>query len=212
MKKIKLSLAALTLFAAFVFTSCNNEAPVEEDVVLEEVTTEGVSGSYTMNIGNSSFSWLGKKVTGEHSGSISLKDGMFSIENGMLDSGKAVIDLTSIIVEDIEDADMNAKLAGHLNSEDFFNTAEFPTATLEITGADKEKATGTLAIKGITNRVEFPYTISAGTGEVKLSGTIVIDRTMYDIKYGSGKFFDDLGDKTIYDEFELSFSVLGTLN
>lgn len=210
MKKISLSLAVLTLFAAFVMSSCKQDAPVvEEEVVVEEVE-EGVSGSFTIDGENSAFGWLGKKVTGEHFGSFSLTEGNFTLANGELTSGKAVADLSTIVVEDIEDEEMNAKLVGHLASEDFFNTTEYPSAVLNITGSEDGVAKGELTIKEITHPVEFPYTVEETEAGVSVSGTMTIDRTLYDIKYGSGKFFENLGDKTIYDEFELSFTAVGT--
>ena len=212
MKKINLSLFIAILASAFIFSACNQEAPAEEEGVVEEevVVEEGVSGQYTLDAETSNLSWLGKKVTGEHFGSVAITDGKFTLENGNLLAGKAVVAMDGITVEDIEDEEMNAKLVGHLNSEDFFNTAEFPTAMLAITGTDeKGMATGELTIKDITNRVEFPYEVEETAGGAVLTGNIVIDRTEYDIRYGSGKFFEDLGDKTIYDDFELTFTAAG---
>lgn len=212
MKKINLSLAVLTLFAAFIFTACNQEAPAEEVEVVEAEVEEGVSGNFFIDAETSAFAWLGKKVTGEHYGSFALVDGEFTLANDKLVSGKAVVDLSTIVVEDLEDEEMNAKLTGHLNSEDFFNTAVYPTAVLEITGSNDGIATGELTIKDITHPVEFPYEVSTEGNLVTVSGTMIIDRTMYEIRYGSGKFFEDLGDKTIYDDFELSFTAVGIAN
>lgn len=210
MKNLNLSLAALTLIAAFVFTSCNNETPVvEEEVVVEEIS-EGVTGEFNINVEETTINWLGKKVTGEHYGSLGVVDGSFKLSNGELVSGKVIADVSSITVEDIEDAEMNAKLTGHLASEDFFNTAEYPEAVLEVTSSADGMATGTLTIKGISNDVSFPYEVSSTESGVDVTGTFMVDRTSYDIKYNSGKFFDNLGDKMIDDEFELSFKAVGT--
>lgn len=211
MKKINLSLFGLLLASAFVFVACNQETSTEEVVVEEEaVIEEGVSGSFIADQENSSFTWLGKKVTGEHFGTIAVVDAKFTMEDGVLVSGKAVASVASITVDDIEDAEMNAKLLGHLNSEDFFNTEAFPQAFLEITGkGDDGSAVGTLTIKDISNPVEFTYEVAKTENGAVLTGNIVVDRTLYDIKYGSGKFFEDLGDKTIYDEFDLGFTITG---
>lgn len=207
MKKIKLGLAALTLFAAFTFSACNNQdAPVVEEEV--EVVEEGVSGEFVIDAEASKISWLGKKVTGEHFGDIKISEGKFALASNVLVDGKVEVNMTTITVNDIEDEEMNAKLVGHLNSEDFFNTANFPGATLVITEADESHAAGDLTIKGITNPVKFEYSVEEGESTVTLTGLVVVDRTLYEIKYGSGKFFEDLGDKTIYDEFELKFEVV----
>lgn len=210
MKKINLSLMVLLLVSAFSFKACKQDTSVEEETIVEEIVEEKLSGSFIADEANSSFTWLGRKVTGEHFGSIAIVDAKFTLENGVLLSGKAVASVKSITVEDIEDAEMNAKLLGHLNSEDFFNTEEFPEAHLEITGkSENGSAVGMLTIKGISNPVEFSYNVEKTANGAVLTGNIVVDRTLYDIKYGSGKFFEDLGDKTIYDEFDLGFTITG---
>ncbi len=207
MKTFKLSLAALTLIAAVTFSSCNQETPVVEEEVAV-VVEEGLTGDYIVSAEVSKLAWLGTKITGEHTGSINIQEGYFTLSAGALTGAKVVVDMTSIVVEDITDAEMNAKLTGHLNSEDFFNTAGFPTASLSLTEGDEANASGDLTIKGITNPVKFSYTVVESETEVVLEGAVMVDRTLYDIKYGSGKFFENLGDKTISDEFELKFNVV----
>lgn len=211
MKKINLSLLIAIIASAFIFTACKQDAPAEEEIVVEEeVVEEGLSGYFVLDQESSSFSWLGKKVTGEHYGSFSISDGKFVLENGELTEGKVAANVRSLVVEDIEDAEMNAKLVGHLNSADFFNTEEFPEAYLTISGTDEEgRAYGTLTIKNISNDVAFDYEVDETKEGAVVTGTLVVDRTLYDIKYGSGKFFEDLGDKTIYDEFTLNFTAVG---
>ena len=206
MKKITLSFAALALLAAFTFSSCKSktEPVVEEEVVVVE---EGISGTFTVDTEASVIEWLGKKVTGEHFGEISIQDGSFTAENGVIVEGNAVIDMTSITVLDIEDEEGNAKLVGHLTTEDFFNVAEYPSATLSF-NAEGDALVGDLTIKGITNPVTFNAELSEVEGQTVAIGTITIDRTEYGIQYGSGKFFENLGDKTINDEFKLSFTIV----
>lgn len=206
MKKITLSFAALALLAAFMFSSCKSktEPVVEEEVVVVE---EGVSGTFTIDTEASEIEWLGKKVAGEHFGTIAIQDGSFTAENGVIVSGNAVIDMTTITVTDIEDAEKNASLVGHLSTEDFFNVAEYPSATL-IFSAEGDALVGDLTIKGISKPVSFTAELNEVEGQTVAVGTITIDRTEYDIRYGSGKFFEDLGDKTINDEFKLSFTIV----
>lgn len=207
MKKIKLSFAALALLAVFSFSSCNQESKVvevEEEVVVEQ---EGVSGTFTVDTEASQVEWLGKKITGEHFGTIAIQDGSFTAENGVLVSGNAVIDMTSITVLDIEDEESNAKLTGHLSSDDFFGVENFPTSTLSFS-AEGDAFVGELTIKGITKPVSFNAELTEVEGLVVAVGTITVDRTEYDVKYGSGKFFDNLGDNTISDEFKLSFTIV----
>lgn len=208
MKKLNLSLLSLILIVFVAFTSCKSNKPAEE-VVVEEVVEEGISGTFDIDTEASTLEWLGKKVTGEHFGSIKIQSGNFTLENNEVVGGIATVDMASITVEDVEDAEMNAKLAGHLNSEDFFNTANFPTATVEFTqGATANELVGKLTIKGIANDITFNGDLAEVEGKPTITGTMTVDRTLYDIKYGSGKFFENLGDKTINDEFKLSFTVV----
>ena len=158
---------------------------------------------------NTKVSWLGKKVTGEHFGEISLKSGTLVMENGQLQGGNFTMDMTSIVCKDME-GEYADKLVGHLKSDDFFGVSKFNTAQLKInsvstTSDGKSKVMADLTIKGITNKVEFPVSISINNGIVGAKGEIIIDRTKYGIKYGSGSFFDDLGDKMIKDNFTLTF-------
>lgn len=209
MKKLNLSLLSLILIVFVAFTSCKSNKPVEEEVVVEEVVEEGVSGTFDINTETSKLEWLGKKVTGEHYGTINFQGGNFTLEHNQVVGGVVTVDMTSIVVSDLTDAEMNAKLTGHLNSEDFFNTANFPTATLEFTqGATANELVGKLTIKDITNDVVINANLADVEGQPTITGTMTVDRTLYDIKYGSGKFFDNLGDKTINDEFKLSFTVV----
>lgn len=157
----------------------------------------------TVNVENSSVNWKGYKVTGEHTGNISLESGKLEFENDKLVGGKFVIDMTTISVTDLE-GDQKGKLDGHLKSTDFFGVEEHPTATLvitEVTPTGKTlNVTGDLTIKGITESITFPMSVTDNTATAKLK----IDRSKYDVRYGSTSFFDNLKDKAIYDEFDLT--------
>lgn len=172
-----------------------------------------------VDIKSSTVYWTGEKVTGEHTGTLGIKEGHIMMTDGKPTSATIVLNMKTIAVTDITDAESNAKLVGHLNSPDFFNVSEFGTGTFTansitpIAGAKDREAnytlTGTLTLKGITKDISFPAYISMENGKLTANGKLTFDRTKYDIRYGSGSFFDDLGDKAIYDDVELSF-VLGT--
>ncbi len=152
--------------------------------------------------------WTGKKVTGEHTGKISFKSATLNMQDKVLSGGEFVIDMNTITCTDLENKDYNAKLVGHLKSDDFFGVAEHPLSTLVLTSviADKDryKVVGDLTIKGKTHPIAFDVIKNGHAFE----GKMVVDRTKYDVRYGSGKFFDNLGDKMIYDNFELDFKVV----
>lgn len=153
-------------------------------------------------------SWIGEKVLGQHDGSINLKSGWLTMAGNKITSGQFDIDMSSI-----KDREGNANLEKHLKSDDFFGAEKFPVATLvlnESTAFDKGTgvAKGTLTIKGVTNPVEIKATMQKKDEGTWFYANIVVDRTKYSIKYGSGSFFDNLGDKTIYDEFTVKVNVL----
>lgn len=152
----------------------------------------------------STINWVGKKVTGQHNGTINLKDGALVFKGKKLKGGTFTADMTSINTTDLTGKSKD-NLDGHLKAHDFFGTEKFPTATLVIkTIGEKAKnvyaVTADMTIKGITKPVSFELTTTANTASTKFN----IDRTKYDIKYNSGNFFENLGDKTISDEFELA--------
>lgn len=185
MKKTILSLA---LTAVFGFTAIANPIDGEKKAV---------------KVDESTVTWKAYKVTGSHTGTIALKSGALEFDGDKLTGGEFVVDMTSITNTDLE-GDYKGKLEGHLNSDDFFGTATNPTSSLvftkvETSGKNSYKVTGDLTIKGITKPVTFDVSIYGS----KATATLKVDRAAYDVKYGSGSFFDNLGDKTIYDEFDL---------
>lgn len=156
----------------------------------------------------SKLSWLGEKVTGQHTGTIKLQSGWINWKDNKIVSGEFDIDMRSL-----KDADNNGRLEGHMKSDDFFGVEKFPIAKLIITGSspfDKGNGTvdGTLTIKDSTNPIEFKAAVQKNTDGTWFYANIVVDRTKYNIRYGSGTFFENLGDKTIYDDFKLKVNLL----
>jgi len=168
--------------------------------------------TYKVNKKLSKLDWVGKKVTGKHEGTIGIKTGEVQIEDGKLIGGSLTVDMNSIAVTDIEDPKDNAKLKGHLSSDDFFGVKKHPTSNFEVTKVEHKEGNdyilyGNLTIKGHTEKVEIPSTMLIKGDKVTIVGEIEIDRTKFGIKYGSGSFFDNLGDRAINDLFTVKFSV-----
>ncbi len=157
----------------------------------------------------SSVTWEGKKVLGSHQGDITVKDGTLDFDGDVLVGGTFTIDMSTINCTDLSAGQGKEKLEGHLASDDFFGIATHPTATFTITKVvsrgkmGEYKIVGNMTIKGKTNEVKFNAVVKDGMAKAD----ITLDRTEYDIRYGSGSFFDSLGDKTIYDEFDLSIAL-----
>lgn len=183
----------------------------------EVAVVEGKKVDFVIDTAKSLVEWTGAKPSGEHNGTVNLKKGKLLVQNGNIVAGKFMMDMTSITNLDLEDAEWNQKLVDHLKSADFFNTAEYPESTFEITevkpydGKSLEDdvmpthwITGNLVIKGISKNITFPANVEIT--DTKISAKTVqflIDRTDWDIKYKSTKFFDDLKDKFINDEMAL---------
>lgn len=168
---------------------------------------------YVANIQKSTLNWLGEKVTGEHHGTINLKSGNLVVKDNKIISGEFVIDMASIICLDLTDPEWNQKLVGHLKSDDFFGVTKYPEAKLvikESTVFEKGSAIvkADLIIKGIKNPIEFKASKDIKGNDVNYFANIIVDRSKYDVRYGSGSFFDNLGDKTIYDEFKLKIALV----
>ncbi|MBC7488253.1 MAG: YceI family protein [Cytophagaceae bacterium] len=161
----------------------------------------------------SKVTWIARKVTGEHTGTVNIADGKLTSDGKNILGGSFDIDMNTITCADLTDADYNGKLIGHLKSDDFFSVAKFPKSTLAITKATSTgngtyKINGNLTIKGITQPIEFPATVTISATQVTAKAKILVDRTKYDIKYGSASFFDSLGDKAINNEFELNVDLV----
>ncbi|AWA30193.1 YceI family protein [Flavobacterium magnum] len=157
---------------------------------------------------NSQIAWVGKKVTGQHSGTVNLKDGALEFKNSKLTGGSFTVDMNSIAVTDLKAGEGKEKLEGHLKADDFFGTAKFPTASLKFKTVTAKKGnnytvTADLTIKGITKPVTFDIAVAGN----KASTAFKVDRTKYGIEYKSGSIFSGLGDAVINDEFELSVSL-----
>lgn len=159
--------------------------------------------------------WLAKKVTGQHNGTVGISTGELVLDGLAIKSGSFEIAMNSIVIEDIKDAGSNGKLLGHLKSDDFFSVAKFPTATFDLISATPLKGStytvkGNLTIKGITNVIEFPAEISFQGKTMTATAKITIDRTKFDIRYRSSNFFENLGDRAIYDDFTLDLNLTAT--
>lgn len=171
--------------------------------------------TYKVDADQSTLRWNGKKVLGEHWGYVDIKSGKLNHDNGKF-SGDFTIDMTTIVVKDLEDPESNAKLKGHLESDDFFSVAKHSTAKLKVTKIEKQKGEkgethkvyGKLTIKGITNDVTFPATLIFSGDKLTAKADFTIDRSKWDIRYGSGSFFDNLGDKTIYDDIWFTLNLV----
>ena len=189
MRKIILAVAVL----AITLVSFNN------------FTTE----TYSADIDESIVEWAASRTGKTHNGTVNIKDGMLTFEDDQLIGGDFTLDMTSIKVLDIPASNkMNTKLVDHLNSSDFFSIENHPTGKFKVTGSESQNGKtlvkSNLTIKDITNDVSFLATVNNAEDKVEMtSNEFTIDRTQWDVKFRSGKFFDHLKDKLIYNDITI---------
>lgn len=169
------------------------------------------AANQTLNVdpSASTLEWKATKVTGAHNGKIKIKSGSLKFNDKDLAGGEFVIDMTSITCEDIESDKFNKKFVNHLHSDDFFSTSKFKTSKLVIKSATLGKGghydvEADLTIKGVTKPIMFKANIDHNGKKATATADITFNRANYDIKYKSGSFFEDLGDKLIHDEVKMN--------
>jgi len=222
MKNLALTLAFLP-FVAFFIAGCGktetNTKVTDKTNTTTETSKQNVAGSKELkvNTADSEILWHAEKVVGQHDGTVKVKQGTINVKDGNIVAGTVEVDLTTLDNTDLTDADSKGKLVGHLKSEDFFDVAKFPVSKLEITevtpiqnaasGQPNYTVKGNLTIRGVTKGITFPATLNISDSKVTGTSTFDIDRTEFGLKYGSGKFFEGLGDKMIKDNFTMKFKI-----
>jgi len=169
----------------------------------------------TVSKSESTVTWKGKKVTGEHFGKVTISKADLQVVNNRITGGSFEMDMTSITVEDIKDPNSNKRLTDHLKSDDFFSVDKFNKASMVIKDAKTNNGkdyqmTADLTIKGITQPVTFTAKAEMQGNKMVATSKIVFDRTKYDIKYRSGNYFENLADRLIYDDVELEVRLVAT--
>ena len=195
-----------TFLMLTVLASCNTNPNQASAQQAQGVAT--VDNIYNVETAQSQITWTGREVsTSYHYGTLDFVSGNFEISNGAIVNGEFIVDMTSINNQDME-GDSKARLEGHLKSDDFFSVESYPTASISINSSElisdgKWNVSADLSIKGFTHPVNFEM-ISSEDG---WSANLVFDRSKYDVRFRSGSFFENLGDKLIYDDIELSINL-----
>jgi polyisoprenoid-binding protein YceI len=176
--------------------------------------SSATDGNYILDIATSSLKWRGENVVGKkHEGAILVKRGNITIAGGAITGGEIVIDMNTLNNTDLS-GDEKAKIEGHLKSADFFNTAQFGEATYTIISGTRTNAInfdvkGKLTIKGITQDLDCKMVVAPSGGDITMGGGFVFDRSKFDVRYGSDKFFDNLGNDMIKNEVIMTVNLQG---
>ncbi|WP_223551976.1 YceI family protein [Aestuariivivens sp. NBU2969] len=208
--KNKLPFVLMIIVLTFTITSCRDKVKEAETKEAETVNlAKETSNKFIVSTEESTIIWSGYKPTGSHTGTINFSHGELTINDGKIESGTFTIDIASL-----KDSEANARLEKHLKSTDFFDVQKYPIATFKITDFEKVNnktlLSGNLTLKDTTNNVTFTVSVLHTDDSVKVeSETFSIDRSKWNVKYGSKSFFDNLGEKYINDDIELSIVVKG---
>jgi polyisoprenoid-binding protein YceI len=157
--------------------------------------------------------WTGKKISKEHVGTIALKEGWITVTRDRITGGEFIVDMTTIRDNDLKDDRMRNMLETHLKSADFFGVEEYPVSRLVLTGSSRfingtAAVKGNMTIKSSTHPVEFTVRESVSGDIITYTALINVDRSLYNVRYGSGSFFSNLGDNAISDEFTLDVTLV----
>ena len=210
MKKILLpALFAIAVIGAAPATFAATVAPAK---------TAAADPAYKLQPQLSTLGWEGKAVTHGHEGTMNFSSGELLVKGSTIVGGTVIVDMKTLKATDIKDAEQHGKFVGHMSSDDFFGAEKFPTSTFKIVSvtpikgaakdADNATIAGDMTIKGVTQRISFPAKVGVKDGVAAATGKVTIDRTKFGLKYGSKSFFDSIGDKAIYDNFDLTFNVI----
>ena len=208
----------LTIIWLIFCISCSGDSAKKTDssnsVVSNKIDVKYKPGSYNLLADSSKVSWLGTELTTKtHFGSLRAESGKLEIDIDGRVVGNITINMQSILVEDLQGRSKEV-LENHLKSDDFFGTNNFPTAKLEFRSLNRYTKegghifNGDLTIKDITNEVEFSAKLIRQAPLLHAVGKLVFDRSKYNVRFRSGSFFDDLGDKLILDDIKVDINLI----
>ena len=208
-----------TLFATTATLSCT-DAPEADSADATEAREVGDNqgNKYTVNTNESTLEWIGTKPTGQHHGTLKIKEGYLTVDDNNIKGGKFIIDVKSLTPDD-QDEEGNKKLQAHLLSADFFDSEKYPDAIFEITGVGQatgntdnrimkdatHEITGNLQLKDVTKSISFPAKITIAGDHVEADANFNIDRTQWGMNYRSDK---SLGDKMIGSDVNLKLHLV----
>jgi len=181
-------------------------------IALFSTESSEMAATFDVDVEKSEIVWSGSKIIGNaHTGTLKLSKGSLELDGDQLTGGSFEIDMTTLKNSD-QSGEWKAKLEGHLKSADFFNVEVFPSARFQITGVKSKgngnfDVTGDLTIKGKTEKINFEAQLSSDKKTITTSATITFDRSIFDVRYGSDSFFDNLGNDAISNDIVLNVTL-----
>jgi len=213
---------ALVIIGTLIVKGGKSEKTLEQSVQDQSTVTDSskmelASGSFELDTETATVQWEGRKTLIEgyvDRGTLSVQESELTANEDGLSSGSILFNMDSIKTVSTGVGGGQAGLDKHLKSADFFDVAQFPTATFEITGSEKTEVehmynvSGNLTMKGVTESVTIPMELFMSENGLRLIATANLDRTKWNVVYGSGSFFDNLANNVIDDMFAISFDLV----
>lgn len=183
---------------------CAKESAEVPAVTGQVILSLPVNEEYILDTENSLLTWEASRIGIKHTGTVAIKEGSLIRENDEFTKGEFIIDMTTIT-----ETKNNQRFLNHIKSKDFFDVDKYPISTLIIKSiTEAYTITADLTIMDQTNEISFPARVSTNNGKLHISADFEIDRTQWGITYGSGSFFENLGDKAIKDKIKYGLELV----
>jgi rhodanese-related sulfurtransferase len=183
------------------------EAPDQQDDPQTTVTLP--DGQYTIDVGASQVEWTGRNPNTSHFGTVEIAKGVIDIKDRKI-KGMVEIDMNTIHNINLEGDELHPVLEAHLRSDDFFFTKMFPKAIFTVKEATRIEpgwstipnyhVNGELNLRGVSAELEFDATVAViDDGSLIMEAHFDIDRTRWNVIYGSTRFFEHLGMHKVFE-------------
>ena len=203
----------ILLIVLLFVVGCGTKKDAEiSSTTLEQISPE--QGIYSVHIDKSELSWIGKELSTKiHTGSLNISNGIIQVGDDNSISGNIKINMSTINVTDLQGRSKEM-LEKHLRSADFFEVENYPEAQINFKSKSFNKLVnqisfeGDLTIKDITNPISFNATLIESSPYLKANAILSFDRSKYDVRFRSGSFFENLGDKLILDDIDVNIKLV----
>jgi len=193
--------------------------PLEETGTRRETKAAPLNGWREIDTAESRVEWTGRNLLNKHYGQIALKSGQLQFDHGQLATGEFILDMRTITCEDLQGDPLHDVLINHLLSDDFFDVERYAEARFLVNateiisgatpGAPNLAVRGELTLKNVSRPVEFVATTGLNPdGKAAAQAAFAIDRTLWNVLYGSGKYFRHLGGHLVNDLIEIQIRII----
>jgi rhodanese-related sulfurtransferase len=176
-------------------------------------------GRREIDLGESRLKWIGRNLLNRHHGTLAIRGGHLDFRDGLPSGGEFIFDMHGISCTNLAGDPLHDVLVNHLRSDDFFDTEVHPEARFRIVSARRIgdggagrpnlRIEGELTLKGKT----LPLVIDAVAGftpdgRPAAQAVLAFDRTLWNVIYGSARFFRNLGMHLVNDLIEVHLRIV----